>query len=65
MQTLDYRIVIHMRPNFHDNPQNPYFWCIMKYEEGLSNNGSGWAATPEQAFIAGVKYLSQLKEPLI
>lgn len=61
MQTLDYRIVIYMRPNFHDNPQNPYFWCIMKYEEGLSNNGSGWAATPEQAFIAGVKYLSRLK----
>lgn len=55
----DYRLVVHMSPNFHDNPTAPYFWCIMKYEGGLSNSGSGWAVTPERAFIAGHNYLNK------
>ena len=60
MQIFDYRIVVHMQPNFHDNPEKPYFWCILKYEGGLSNSGAGWAATPEQAFADGVDYLNSL-----
>lgn len=60
MQIFDYRIVVHMRPNFHDSPHKPYFWCVMKYEGGLSNSGSGWAAAPEQAFQAGVNYLKRI-----
>lgn len=58
MQMVDYRLVVHMCPNIHDNPRYPYFWCIMKYNAALSNSGSGWAATPEQAFAAGVNYLN-------
>lgn len=60
MQAVDYRLVVHMQPNFHDNPIEPYFWCIMRYENGLTNSGSGWAATPEQAFLAGVNYLNRI-----
>lgn len=55
----DYRLVVHMQPNFHDSPNAPYFWCVMKYDNGLSNSGSGWASTPEQAFIAGKNYLNK------
>ena len=48
----DYKIVVHMQPNKHDNPMKPYFWCIMKYvfNTGWCNSGSGWSTTPEQAF---------------
>ncbi len=60
MQIFDYRIVVHIQPNFHDNPEKPYFWCILKYEEGLSNSGAGWSATPEKAFADGVDYLNSL-----
>lgn len=55
----DYRLVIHMSPNFHDSPTAPYFWCILKYEDGLSNSGSGWAVTPEQAYIDGKAYINK------
>ena len=60
MQIVDYRIVVHMRPKFHDSPEKPYFWCLLKYEGGLSNSGSGWAVAPEQAFAAGMDYLNRL-----
>lgn len=56
----DYRLVIHMSPNFHDSPNSPYFWCIMKYDDGLSNSASGWADTPEQAFADGEKRLKYI-----
>lgn len=60
MQIFDYRIVVHMQPNFHDNPEKPYFWCILKYDGGLSNSGAGWAIAPNQAFADGVNYLNNL-----
>lgn len=58
----DYKIVVHMQPHHHDNPENPYFWCIMKYvfNAGWCNSGSGWAVTPEQAFSDAQKYLNMV-----
>lgn len=55
----DYRLVVHMSPNFHDSPTAPYFWCLMKYENGLSNSASGWAVSPEQAYIDGKSYINK------
>lgn len=55
----DYRLMIHMQPKPHDNPDKPYFWCILEYVNGLTNKGSGWSSTPEQAFQEGFKYLKE------
>lgn len=57
----DFEIVVHMQPNPHDSPNNPYFWCIMKYvfNTGWCNSGSGWSATPEQAFSDAKNYFEK------
>lgn len=46
----EYVIKVNMTPHIHDNPANPYFWCVMKFDGVWCNECSGWAKTPEQAF---------------
>lgn len=56
----DCRLVVHMNPNYHENKNKPYFWCITVNTDVLSNAGFGWAVTPEQAFIDGSSYLNRI-----
>jgi hypothetical protein len=48
---MEYKIEISMTPHVHDNPLQPYFWCIL-YLHGKQwcNSGHGWAVTPEEAW---------------
>ena len=54
----EYVIKVTMTPHPHDNPTRPYFWCILAYNNGWSNQGSGWAETPEMAFSNAKNYFT-------
>lgn len=58
----DCRIMIHMNPNFHDNPFNPYFWCLMGFKDSLYNIYSGWSESPEEAFRTALSYYRKLQK---
>ena len=58
MNNKEYKIQVSMTPSLHDNPTKPYFWCILVFNNGWSNAGSGWAKTPDEAFLDAKKYLS-------
>lgn len=62
----DLRIMVHTIPSYHDNPNDPYFWCVMEYQEGigLTNSGSGWANTELKAFNAARKWVAFLNKPM-
>ena len=61
MEERDYRITVHMKPNYHVDADKPYFWALHEYVEGNPIVMSGWSATPGQAFIDASAYLSGLK----
>lgn len=54
----EYKIEVLVTPHYHDNLKNPYFWCVLRwYNEGWCNtSGSGWAASPEEAFNKANKW---------
>jgi hypothetical protein len=64
---MEYKIEVIMTPHIHDNPQKPYFWCIMSCTQSGSwcNHTFGWAATPEEAWQEAKtfynKYLNERK----
>ena len=57
MNDKEYKIQVSMTLSFHDNPTNPYFWCILEFNNGWSNTGSGWSKTPDEAFLDAKDYL--------
>ena len=55
----DFQMTIHLCPNYHDCPQEPYFWYVLDCTHAPVNCGCGWAATPEQAFLDGYAFWEQ------
>ncbi|SFR98340.1 hypothetical protein SAMN05661086_03056 [Anaeromicropila populeti] len=55
----EYVIKINLTPAHHDNPHEPYFWCILGYHDNWCNEGSGWSATPESAFQDALDYYNR------
>jgi hypothetical protein len=44
------KIEVFLTPHYHDNKENPYFWCILEWNNSWANVGWGWAETPLEAF---------------
>lgn len=47
------KIEVLMTPHAHDNPDCPYFWCILEWDgdsKSWGNVGCGWAKTPDDAW---------------
>ena len=66
MDNCEYKIEIGLRPHYHDNEKEPYFWCLLTWNvthKEWYNNGFGWAESPEkaweQAYIFYKKYHRQ------
>ena len=54
---LEYSIEVIMNPHHWDNKNEPYFWCIFANRgEGKTNEGCGWAKTPDLAWNQANEY---------
>ncbi|MCL2216995.1 MAG: hypothetical protein FWB91_08260 [Defluviitaleaceae bacterium] len=45
-----YRIEVWVTPSKDENPANPYFWILYRYDGNWFNQNAGWAKTPETAW---------------
>lgn len=54
---VSYFIEVYVTPEKSDNDTSPFFWCIIKCENGnYSNEGSGWAKDPRSAYCIAYNY---------
>ena len=56
---MSYKIEVSMTPAYHDCPNAPYFWCILRRKDNetmWSNYGHGWARTPTEAWQKAYLY---------
>ena len=49
---MTYKIEVITTPHIHNNPKEPYFWCIMSCMDGgdWCVHTAGWAITPDEAW---------------
>ena len=49
---MTYKIEVITTPHIHDNPKEPYFWCIQSCVNGGNwcTCTAGWAVTLEEAW---------------
>jgi len=55
----EYSVEVFLRAHIWDNKKEPYFWCLQGHRrstDGWTNEGSGWAVSPEQAFKDATAY---------
>lgn len=57
----EYKLEVILDPHEHDNPVNPYYWCLFCWNGNWYNAASGWEKTPEDAFHAGQKAYQRIK----
>jgi hypothetical protein len=57
---LECAIEVIMNPHTWDNKYKPYFWCIFAIREDCrTNEGCGWAKTPELAWQEAFDYYNR------
>lgn len=58
----EWKIDVGLTPHYHDNPKQPYYWCIFKYTNEWCNNGFGWANSSGEAFAQALSYYNKINE---
>lgn len=48
----EYCMKILLSPHPHDNKENPYFWCLLKFDNEWHQIACGWEATPDLCYDA-------------
>ncbi|RKI41921.1 hypothetical protein D7V86_08175 [bacterium D16-51] len=60
-----YLIEVYLTSEKSQNKNLPFFWCILKCENGnYSNEGSGWAETPKMAYQEAYNYYETIIRPI-
>ena len=52
----EYKIEIGITPHYHDNKFKPFYWTLLAYRNGWSNDGCGWATTQEEAWKEAYRF---------
>lgn len=59
-----YLIEVFLTPENPQKETSPYFWCILKCQNGnYSNEGSGWADSPHTAYHDAYNYFEEILHP--
>lgn len=54
---VSYFIEVYVTPEKAKDKASPFFWCIIKCDNGnFSNEGSGWAKDPNTAYRIAYDY---------
>ena len=64
MNINERKIEVSVTPHPWDNKENPYFWCILDWDNKNKtwfNNGFGWSKSIELAFKDATDYLEKYK----
>ena len=51
----EYAIKLSMTSHKHDNPENPFYWSLVQYQESWHQIAFGWESTPEQSFLTAME----------
>lgn len=64
--SVSYSIEVYVTPEESQTNTSPFFWCILKYENGYSSNeGSGWAKDPLTAYLTAYHYYESILCPSV
>jgi len=55
----EYIIEVGLNKHEHDNPKNPFFWSIQKFNTEWCNEKFGWSKTPYEAFSDALDYYNE------
>ena len=56
----EYAVKISIVEHIHDNPKNPYYWSLMKYDALWHQVAFGWEDSPEKCLSAAQGYYHEL-----
>lgn len=60
------KVEVLMSPHMWDNPEFPYFWCVLLWSDYSScwhNSGHmGWSKTPKDGFDAALQAYNELNK---
>lgn len=51
----EYCIKISLSPHEHDNPDSPYYWGVLEFQESWGQVLCGWSNSPQAAFDEAMK----------
>lgn len=56
----EYTVKISLTEHEHDNLQNPYYWCIMKFDKAWHQIAFGWEISPQECLCAALDYYNHI-----
>lgn len=56
----EYAVKISLTEHTHDNPQEPYYWSLLKYETSWHQIGFGWETSPQNGLKAALDCYQEL-----
>ncbi len=56
----EYAVKISLTKHAHDNPQKPYYWSVIKYEELWHQIAFGWEESVQDCWKAAIDYYQKL-----
>ncbi len=56
----EYTVKISLTEHKHDNLQNPYYWCILKFDSAWHQIAFGWESSPQECLHTALDYYNRV-----